>query len=171
MHNPGNKRLLAVSSGGGHWIQLQRLSEAFEDCDVSWATVREGYRVDLKDQTDPFYVIPDATRWNKFGLMILFFKLMLVIIKVRPHVIVSTGAAPGLLALMIGRALGCKTCWVDSIANMEEMSLSGKKAKRWATLWLTQWAHLSTDDGPEYHGSVLQNFCVDSDDADGRNQT
>ena len=93
MHNPGNKRLLAVSSGGGHWIQLQRLSEAFEDCDVSWVTVREGYRVDLKDQTDAFYVIPDATRWNKFGLMILFFKLMLVIIKVRPHAIVSTGAA------------------------------------------------------------------------------
>lgn len=154
------KRLLAVSSGGGHWVQLQRMSKAFEGCDVSWVTVREGYRVDLQDQTDRFFVIPDATRWNKIGLVILLFRVMVVIIKVRPHAIVTTGAAPGLLALMIGRLIGCKTCWIDSIANMEEMSLSGKKAKRWATLWLTQWPHLSSEDGPEYHGSVLQNFCA-----------
>ena len=133
--------------------------KAFEGCDVSWVTVREGYRVDLEDQSDGFFVIPDATRWNKIGLVILLFRVMLVIIKVRPHAIVTTGAAPGLLALMIGRLLGCKTCWIDSIANMEEMSLSGKKAQRWATLWLTQWAELSSENGPEYHGSVLQNFC------------
>jgi len=152
-------RLLAISSGGGHWVELQRMRKAFEGSEVTWVTVREGYRVDLKDQSDRFIVIPDATRWNKVGLVILFFKVMLVIMRVRPHAIVTTGAAPGLLALMVGRTLGCKTCWIDSIANMEEMSLSGKKARRWANLWLTQWAHLSSEEGPEYHGSVLQNFC------------
>jgi UDP-N-acetylglucosamine:LPS N-acetylglucosamine transferase len=155
------KRLLAVSSGGGHWVQLQRMSKAFEGCEVSWMTVRKGYRVDLEDQTDRFFVIPDATRWNKIGLIILLVRVMVVIARVRPHAIVTTGAAPGLLALMVGRILGCRTCWIDSIANMEEMSLSGKKAKRWSTLWLTQWSHLSSTEGPEYHGSVLQNFCAD----------
>ena len=156
-------RVLAVSSGGGHWVQLQRMRKAFEGCDVSWVTVREGYRVDLEDQSDRFFVIPDATRWNKVGLIILLFRVMLVIVRVRPHAIVTTGAAPGLLALMIGRILGCRTCWIDSIANMEEMSLSGKKARRWATLWLTQWAHLGSENGAEYHGSVLQNFCLEVD--------
>ena len=159
MEKAKRKRLLAVSSGGGHWVQLQRMRKAFEGCDVTWVTVREGYRVDLEDQSDRFIVIPDATRWNKVGLVILLFRVMWVIMRVRPHAIVTTGAAPGLLALMIGRILGCKTCWIDSIANMEEMSLSGKKARRWATLWLTQWEHLSSQNGPEYHGSVLQNFC------------
>ena len=171
MHNPEKKRLLAVSSGGGHWIQLQRLSEAFTECDVNWVTVREGYRVDLKNQSDAFFVIPDATRWNKFGLVILFFRVLLVILKVRPHAIITTGAAPGLLALVIGRTLGCKTCWVDSIANMEHISLSGRLAKKWATLWLTQWPHLSTEDGPDYHGSVLQNFCVDEGDPQKGSET
>ena len=154
------KRILAVSSGGGHWVQLQRLKESFDGCEVSWATVRKGYRVDLEDQTDRFFIIPDATRWNKIGLLILLVRVMIVILRVRPHVIITTGAAPGLLSLMIGRILGCRTCWIDSIANMEEMSLSGKKAKRWAGLWLTQWPHLSTPQGPEFHGSVLQNFCT-----------
>ena len=152
-------RVLAISSGGGHWVELLRMRKAFEGCDVTWVTVREGYRVDLEDQSDRFFVIPDATRWNKVGLIILLFRVMLVIIRVRPHAIVTTGAAPGLLALMIGRTVGCKTCWIDSIANMEEMSLSGRKARRWASLWLTQWPQLSSENGPEYHGSVLQNFC------------
>ena len=161
MRTPKKTRLLAVSSGGGHWVQLQRMSGAFEGCDVSWVTVREGYRVDLKNQSDRFFVIPDATRWNKVGLVFLLFRVILVVIRVRPHAIVTTGAAPGLLALMVGKMLGCRTCWIDSIANMEEMSLSGRKARRWASLWLTQWSHLSTEEGPEYHGSVLQNFCVE----------
>lgn len=152
-------RVLAISSGGGHWVELLRMKKAFEGCDVTWVTVREGYRVDLEDQSDGFFVIPDATRWNKIGLIILLFRVMLVIMRIRPHAIVTTGAAPGLLALMIGRTVGCKTCWIDSIANMEEMSLSGRKAQRWATLWLTQWPELSSENGPEYHGSVLQNFC------------
>ena len=154
------KRLLAVSSGGGHWVQLQRVRKAFDGCDVSWATVREEYRIDLEDQSERFFVIPDATRWNKFGLVVLLFRIMVVILRVRPHAIVTTGAAPGLLALMLGRILGCRTCWIDSIANMEEISLSGRKARRWASLWLTQWEHLSCEGGPEYHGSVLQNFCT-----------
>ena len=164
MKRKRNKRLLAVSSGGGHWVQLQRMRKAFEGCDVSWVTVRAGYRVDLEDQTDRLFVIPDATRWNKVGLIVVLLRIILVIIRVRPHVIVTTGAAPGLIALVVGRIIGCRTCWIDSIANMQEMSLSGIKARRWSGLWLTQWAHLSTTNGPSYHGSVLQNFCAEEDE-------
>ena len=76
--------------------------------------------------------------------------------------IITTGAAPGFLALVIGRVMGCRTCWIDSIANIEELSLSGRKARRWSTLWLTQWKHLARSEGPRYVGNVIS----DDDDAE-----
>jgi len=68
---------------------------------------------------------------------------------------VTTGAAPGYLAIRLGRLMGAKTIWVDSVANAEELSMSGRLAGRHAGLWLTQWAHLAGRPGPEYRGSVL----------------
>jgi hypothetical protein len=32
-------RFMAVSSGGGHWIQLLRVSPAFSGCDITFVTV------------------------------------------------------------------------------------------------------------------------------------
>ena len=73
----------------------------------------------------------------------------------RPDVVLSTGAAPGFFAILFGKLLGARTIWVDSIANAEQLSLSGKKAGRFADLWLTQWPHLAQPGGPLYKGSVI----------------
>jgi UDP-N-acetylglucosamine:LPS N-acetylglucosamine transferase len=79
----------------------------------------------------------------------------LLILKVRPDVVVSTGAAPGYFAVRFGRLFGASTIWVDSVANVEELSMSGQMAGRCAHVWLTQWPHLARDGGPMFLGSVL----------------
>jgi UDP-N-acetylglucosamine:LPS N-acetylglucosamine transferase len=147
------QKLLAISSGGGHWVQLLRLRPAFESCNVVYATVKEGYRVDIGDAL--FHVVPDANRWDKWALMRSAFAVFRVLIKERPDIIISTGAAPGFFGVVMGSLLGARTIWVDSIANGETLSLSGHRVKRFADLWLTQWPHLATKDGPFYRGSVL----------------
>jgi hypothetical protein len=76
-------------------------------------------------------------------------------VRLRPHVVFTTGAAPGAVALVIGRVFGAKTIWLDSIANVETVSGSGRMVRHFAQLWLTQWPHLATPDGPEYAGAVL----------------
>ncbi len=148
------KRVLAVASGGGHWVQLRRLSKAFEDFEVSYATVHPDYRMDVPNEAD-FHVLRDATRWDKWGLVVLACQTLLLLHRVRPDCIVTTGAAPGYLALRFGKLFGAKTVWIDSIANAEEMSLSGRRVRRFADLWLTQWEHLSQPGGPLFWGSVL----------------
>ena len=146
-------KLLAISSGGGHWVQLLRLRPAFEGCNVVYATVQQGYRVDVGNER--FHVIPDANRWDKWALLRSAFAVFRVVISERPDIVISTGAAPGLFGVAIGNLLGARTIWVDSIANGEELSLSGQRARRFADLWLTQWPHLAARDGPFYRGSVL----------------
>jgi UDP-N-acetylglucosamine:LPS N-acetylglucosamine transferase len=147
------RKLLAVSSGGGHWVQLLRITPAFEDCEVTFVTVHESYRAQVPNNR--FHVVTDANRWNKMALVKAALKLVWIIWKEKPDVIVSTGAAPGYLALRLGRVIGARTIWVDSIANVDELSMSGRIVGQCADLWLTQWAHLARPEGPLYAGSVL----------------
>lgn len=148
-----SKRILAISSGGGHWIQLQRLRPAFQGHRVYFACVDQSYKVDVAPS--PYFVFKDANRWSKFGLICMAFRILFIILRVRPKIIISTGAACGFFALRIGKLLGAKTIWVDSIANVEELSMSGRMVKKHADLWLTQWPELSKHGSPEYAGNVL----------------
>lgn len=147
------RRVLAIASGGGHWVQLLRLRPAFEGHTVAYATVRASYRTDVGDAR--FYVVNDATRWDKVGLVRMALKLAFILLRERPHVVVSTGAAPGYFAIRLGRLLGARTVWLDSIANVEEMSMTGQLVRSHTDLWLTQWSHLARADGPRYEGAVL----------------
>ena len=147
------RRILAVSSGGGHWIELLRLRPAFEGHDVAYVTVRESYRSYIGDER--LHVVNDATRWEKFGLLLCAWRLFWIIVRERPHVIISTGAAPGYLAFVIGKVLRRRTIWVDSISNVEKISDSAERLDRWADLILTQWPHLAKPDGPIYEGAIL----------------
>ncbi|MEP3347012.1 MAG: UDP-N-acetylglucosamine--LPS N-acetylglucosamine transferase [Litoreibacter sp.] len=141
-------RVLAVSSGGGHWQQLMLLSEAFEGEDVTYACAGTAKGPLVRS-------LPDCNaRTPKQVLLTLFSAVRLVCI-LRPDVVISTGAAPGVLAIIAGKSIGCRTVWIDSIANAERMSLSGRIARRFSDLWVTQWPNVAEQSGATYAGAVL----------------
>jgi len=146
-------RLLAVASAGGHWIQLLRLRPAFHGFEVSFLTTNEYCRRDVGNHR--IYLVNDASRWNKAALLMMCIRVMWALICERPAFVISTGAAPGYVALRFGRLLGARTVWIDSMANADELSLSGQRVGRYADLWLTQWPHLASPSGPNYKGAVL----------------
>jgi len=153
-HTPKKRqRILAVSSGGGHWVELMRLRPAFDGHDLAYVTVRSSYRCHIDDER--YYVVNDATRWNKWSIALCALRLLWIFLRERPQVVVSTGAAPGYLALRIAKLFRRRTVWIDSIANVDELCGSGKAIGPWADLWLTQWAHLARPGGPSYSGAVL----------------
>lgn len=147
------QRILAISSGGGHWAQLLRLSPAFEGHEVTYATVNKALRSEVAGAA--FYSVSDATRWNRLGLLRLALQVAWVVIHVRPTVTVSTGAAPGFFGLLFSKLYGARTIWIDSLANVENLSMCGKHVSRFADLWLTQWPDLARPTGPHYAGAVL----------------
>ena len=65
--SPPGRRILAVASGGGHWVELLRLRPAFEGAEVTYVSVRREYSSDVPGES--FYVINDATRWNRLSLL------------------------------------------------------------------------------------------------------
>ncbi len=147
------KRVIAISSSGGHWTELLRLAPALGGHDVTWVTTNPGYRESAPDGA--FAHVRDASMWNKKGLVIQLAQIGALMARIRPEVVISTGAAPGYFAIRLGNLIGARTIWLDSIANAEELSLSGRRIGGHADLWLTQWEHLSDSDGPLFRGSVV----------------
>jgi len=147
------KKVLLVASHGGHWVQLRKISSAFDGMDVHYMTTTKGINDELSGA--PLYVIPDAHLDEKLRLIFLSLKIFFIMVRLRPDIVMSTGAAPGFFALLFGKLVGAKTIWLDSVANVEKLSVSGNKVKRFADLWLTQWEHLAKPEGPYYKGSVL----------------
>jgi UDP-N-acetylglucosamine:LPS N-acetylglucosamine transferase len=153
LHQITKQRVMAVASGGGHWIQLTRLVSALRDCDVAYVTTLHSYRAQV--ETARFYVVRDGNMTTKLRLLLMAFRIAAILLRERPHVVISTGAAPGYFAVRLGKLIGAKTIWVDSMANAEQLSLCGREVGAHADVWLTQWPHLARPDGPFYEGAVL----------------
>ena len=154
MGKGGRQRILAVASAGGHWVQLGRLSEAFEDSDTLYVTTVAGERAPSGRR--PVAKISDASRDDPLRVIVAGLQLARLMLWFRPDAIVTTGAAPGYLALRLGKFRGCRTVWLDSIANAKEVSMSARLARPYADLWLTQWEELSRKTpGLDYWGQVL----------------
>ena len=145
---------MVIASGGGHWTQMLRLRPAWAGLDVFYVGVKRMYEGDVPGSR--FYAVEDVSRLHKLALFKTVAQLAWILLKERPRAIVTTGSAPGMLALRLGKTLlRCRTLWLDSVANVEEMSLSGRKATAHADLVLTQWPHLARSEGPHYKGALL----------------
>lgn len=145
-------KVLAIASGGGHFVQLLRLRPAWQDADVSYATVQASAEKLVKPA--PCYLFCDVSRADLWRLPRTVLDIARILAKVRPDVIVTTGALPGLVAIVLAQPLRIKTLWVDSIANAEVLSGSGRQAMRFADQVVTQWPHL-VEPGVDYWGSVI----------------
>lgn len=147
------KKILAIASSGGHWIQLMRLIPAFDGSEVVFVSTHSGYKDQVKGAV--FHAVTDATRWEKMKLIKMAFEVRKIISFEKPDIIVSTGAAPGLMAIIWGKLSGRKTIWIDSIANVDRISMSGRIARPFTNLHLTQWEHLANGISTLFKGTVI----------------
>lgn len=146
------KKVLAVSSIGGHWIQLLRIAKPLEKefcveymcTHLKCATMVEGKQ---------FYKIEDFSRWNAYKILPAFLQDIKLLRKIKPAVVITTGAAPGLICILAAKVCGIKTIWIDSIAK-EHLSASGKIAKKIADRVYTQWSDLA-EKNVFYKGNFL----------------
>lgn len=147
-------KVMAVASIGGHWVQLLRITAGLgDDYDFCYCSTHERCATMVDGCT--FHKINDFSRWDAWKLPGQLVKLLRLIRRERPDVLLTTGAAPGLAAVVAARMCGVKTIWVDSIANVESMSASGRIARRFADRVFTQWPHLADGTTTVYAGNVF----------------
>ncbi|UAL45122.1 hypothetical protein K8B83_10085 [Shewanella inventionis] len=146
------KKILAIASTGGHNVQLALIRDALSSKGFDVIKVRTKVTVDEKD--DEYYLIDEISRSNLLYAPIVIQQIIKILVETKVDVVLSTGALPGLVAIICGRIFSKKTIWVDSIANSRKVSLSGRIAEYIAHHTFTQWADLETEK-IKYYGSIL----------------
>ena len=148
-----SKKVLAVASNGGHLVQLLRLSPAFESKKVAIVSTSDdppSLSFDFE-----YYSVSDSNFSKKLLLVKTALETMLIYTRVRPDVVISTGAAPGLMFIVFGSLCRKKCIWVDSIANTETLSLAGRVASKLTPYCFSQWPCVAKKCNVRYIGAVV----------------
>ena len=136
------KKIIAAASLGGHWKQLLRITQPLEErYEVAYASTHP--KCDAMTGGRSYYMIQDFNRKNAWRLLPALFRVYRILRHEHPDAVITTGAAPGLVFVMVAWLLRYKTIWVDSIANVACLSASGRIARRFASRVYTQWPGLA----------------------------
>ena len=135
-------KVFAVASIGGHWVQLLRIAKALEkEFDVVYMSTHEKCATMVEGRV--YYSMNDFSRWDFYKMFPELLHSIYIICKEKPSIVITTGAAPGLVCLFAAKICGIRTVWIDSIANVEHISFSGRTASKFASRIYTQWPSLA----------------------------
>lgn len=155
MVNKSGLKICLAASAGGHLSQLLKLAESWSGRDAFYVTTARAARGDL-EKYGRVYIVGECNRRHPIQTVWVFFQCLKIAFRERPQVVISTGAAPGLLLCFAAKLTGAKIVWIDSIANVERLSLSGYMVRYFADICLTQWPELAERYGNvEYEGAIV----------------
>jgi len=148
-------KICFAGSAGGHLSQLLKIASAWSGYEVCWITTTEVVRASLGEEGN-VHVVGECNRQHPVRVLRVFLRCLRILRRERPDVVISTGAAPGCMAAILGHLAGAKVIWLDSITNVNRLSLSGRLVRPFADLFLVQWPALARKyRGVEYVGAVI----------------
>jgi len=138
------KKVMFISSTGGHLDELLQLKEMFSKYDYYLVTEKTKSNLDLLNKYPKrvsFLVY--GTREMKFiypfKLLFNCFKSLFIYLKVRPKYIISTGAHTAGPMCLIGHIFGSKIIFIETFANSKTKSKTGSLVYKFADLFIVQW--------------------------------
>lgn len=151
-------KICVGASSGGHMTELLSLlkaSDLWPQQPSVYVTTREIWATKLR-QRGPTYIVGECDRNKPFKMAYTLWKSLLFVLKERPDVIITTGSLPIAIVCMVARLFGAKTVWIDSIAQLDELSMSGRLMLNRADLVLTQWPEVAERyERAKYVGELL----------------
>lgn len=138
------KRVLFISSCGGHLTELLKLAPCFSKYDYHLLTEYNPSTTFMKGEY-PHKVnyLLYGTRHNMliypFVLLINCFISLFYFIKYRPQYIVTTGSHTAGPMCCIGKILGAKIIYIETFANIHQKTTTGKLIYKFADMFIVQW--------------------------------
>ena len=141
------KRVLFISSTGGHFSELLQLKSLFKKYDSYIVTEKDKTNENFKSEYgDRLYFLPYGTRSKMFSYVFKYFYLCLKTIylffKIRPKYIVTTGTHTAVPMCYLGKIFGCKIIFIETFANSKSKTLSGRMIYPIANLFIVQWKEM-----------------------------
>ncbi len=135
-------KICLVASAGGHISQLLKLAATWNGYETFCVTTTRVVRNNLS-KLGEVYVVGECNRQHPIRVIAVFLRCLRIMLRERPDVVISTGAAAGCMLCFLCKMIGAKVVWIDSITNVERISLSGRMVRYIADLFLVQWPELA----------------------------
>ena len=141
------KKVLFISSTGGHLNELLQLSPLFEKYDSTIITEKDKLSENLKEKyKDKIYYLPYGTRSHLLKYIFIYFYLILKTIvlyfKIHPKVIVTTGTHTAGPMCYLGKLFGSKIIYIETFANINKKTATGRLVYPIADLFIVQWEEM-----------------------------
>lgn len=137
------KKVMFISSTGGHLEELLRLKPLFENYDYSLVTEKTKSNLNLKNKYKNVSFLVYGTKDHLFSYLFKFafncFKSIGLYIKYRPKYIVTTGTHTAVPMCYIGKLFRSKIIFIETFANRETKTLAGKLVYPIADKFIVQW--------------------------------
>ena len=154
-------RLVAGASAGGHTNELLLLLEAGQG---AWLVQPSVFVTTMEIAASgyarfgkPVRVIGDADRRKPLRALSVLWRTMSWVLHDRPDVVLTTGSMPLAVYCVWAKLLfRSHIVWVDSVAQVDDLSLSGKVMRRVANDCLAQWPEVALRySDVQYVGEVM----------------
>lgn len=141
------KKVLFIASTGGHFSELVQLSDMFENYDYHIITEKTKTNINLvKKYPNKVDFLIYGTKDHLFSYIFKFaancFKSVYLYFKIKPKVIITTGAHTAVPMCYIGKLFGSKVIFIETFANITTRTLSGRLVYPIADLFLVQWEEM-----------------------------
>lgn len=138
------KKVLFISSTGGHLDELMQLKSMFDKYNYYIVTEKTKSNLNLlnkfpKKVSFLIYGTKDHMLTYPFKLLYNCIKSLCIYIKVRPKYIISTGAHTAGPMCCIGKIFGSKIIYIETFANSKTKSATGSIVYKFADLFIVQW--------------------------------
>ena len=125
------KKVLFISSTGGHLNELLSLSPLFEKYDYHIITEKDKTNEYLEDKYEgKVSYLPYGTRSHLIKYIFIYFYLILKSIylyfKIKPKVIVTTGTHTAGPMCYLGKLFGSKIVYIETFANINKKTATRK---------------------------------------------
>lgn len=138
-----NKRVIFISSTGGHLSELLQLKPLITKYDSYLITEKTKSNKNLKDKYSNVSYLVYGTKKNLFTYFFIFsfniIKSFILYLKIRPDVIVTTGTHTAVPMCYIGHLLGSKVIFIETFANSTTKTVAGKLVYPIADTFIVQW--------------------------------
>jgi UDP-N-acetylglucosamine:LPS N-acetylglucosamine transferase len=135
------KKLCLACSSGGHLTQMLQLEPLYQRYDCFFITEDSVLLGELSLARRVYRVTLANRRMRLFPLILLknSFRVLRILRKERPDVVVSTGALNAVPVCYLAKLLGSRIVFIESFAKLSEPSLSGRLVSPIADLFIVQW--------------------------------
>jgi UDP-N-acetylglucosamine:LPS N-acetylglucosamine transferase len=149
-------RVLLVCSPGGHLQQMLALEPAWRGYERAWVTLPGADSESLLADEDEVTIAHSPTNRSLRNLLRNTVLAWSLLRHRRPDTILSTGAGLAVPFFLIGRLLGIRLVYVESVTRTESLSLSGRLVYPLASRFFVQWPAVAERfRRAEYEGGIL----------------